>query len=359
MLLLATIPLLALLAHTSQIANVCADLQDIKDINLRLLISNGSSTFYSNVAYFCGPDAPKQLACKCVVTNTCNSFKDGWGRNIGQCQCCSTWMNSTIFIPPVFFCLIVFLYAYVFFYRDKIWWLEGYPRAIVPVMPDQRCATICPEGAPLPSHTFDGFNSDDFDNVGNSAGNTCAGQQARALSPAPPEESEPRGNDSSATDNANHNMTSSSNSNDVRTRQEENSSQRPQCTTDDSDNSSVLELNPLAIHASVAPAGQTAMAKRAAEDIDVAVRSDAVNSALLGGSSHAEKTTSNTSISAVSAGDSDDCMNVYAHSYNVADLGDDGTNLSACDGNNARQQNNVDLVHVECLNRELQKTMCK
>ena len=111
--------------------------------------------------YFCAKTAPKDLYCYCGVASTCRSFNDPWGRNIGECGCCTQWVYIVfgIFmavVGMVFFCGMFACLCH------GTWLYDGHPRPIAPMLPQRTAPVIAPASFPLPANAFRGYRSTDF-----------------------------------------------------------------------------------------------------------------------------------------------------------------------------------------------------
>ncbi|CAJ1004839.1 hypothetical protein Q4I28_000154 [Leishmania naiffi] len=156
----------------------CAQLQDLRDygVNLNLFAPN---TVYLNSEYFCSETAPAQYQCRCGFATTCKAKRDPWGRNIGVCDCCSSWMIAC-FIVLAIFSIISFLGAvYVVGCQGK-WWCDGYVTPKASLMPRRGPTVSCPPSRPLPENLFRGYASVDFTNSEASLGASVGAGTASA-----------------------------------------------------------------------------------------------------------------------------------------------------------------------------------
>ncbi|AYU82465.1 hypothetical protein, conserved [Leishmania donovani] len=141
----------------------CAQLQDLGNygVNLNLF---APKTVYLNGEYFCAESAPAQYRCRCGVATTCKPMLDPWERDIGSCDCCSSWMIGCFVILGVFSAISVFGAVYVVGCQGK-WWCDGYATLKTALIPRRGPAVSCPPSRPLPQNLFRGYASADFTNV--------------------------------------------------------------------------------------------------------------------------------------------------------------------------------------------------
>ncbi|KAG5491561.1 hypothetical protein JIQ42_01466 [Leishmania sp. Namibia] len=141
----------------------CALLQDLSNygVNLNLFAPN---TVYLNGEYFCAESAPAQYYCKCGVATNCKTKYDPWGRNIGSCECCSSWMISCFIVLGIFSALCIFGAVYVVACQGR-WWCDGYATLKASFMPRRGPAVSCPSSRPLPQNLFRGYAAADFINI--------------------------------------------------------------------------------------------------------------------------------------------------------------------------------------------------
>ncbi|CBZ30259.1 conserved hypothetical protein [Leishmania mexicana MHOM/GT/2001/U1103] len=141
----------------------CAQLQDLGNygVNLNLFTTQ---TVYLNGEYFCAESAPAQYRCRCGIATTCKPKLDPWGRNIGSCDCCSSWMIGCFVILGVFSVISIFVAVYVVGCQGK-WWCDGYATLRTALIPRCGPAVSCPPSRPLPQNLFRGYASADFTNA--------------------------------------------------------------------------------------------------------------------------------------------------------------------------------------------------
>ncbi|KPI86457.1 hypothetical protein ABL78_4488 [Leptomonas seymouri] len=167
-----------LLAEASPKLRYCAQLADLLDYGVnRALLSTGSEIYYLNGYFFCADSAPAQYRCKCDLALACKEKLDPWGRNIGMCSCCRTWVIFCLIMFCIFFGLCISSSIYVLLLQG-CWWCDGYVRPTAALIPRRGPTATCPPSLPLPDYLFRGYTSTDFVNV------TSPSSEERA---APPE----------------------------------------------------------------------------------------------------------------------------------------------------------------------------
>lgn len=111
--------------------------------------------------YFCADNAPLQFRCSCSSTTVCAEKMDPFHRDVGQCVCCPGWLYALLVLFIVLVATSFVLCGYVCFCKSK-WWCDGYPEAIVPVLPRRSQPVVAPQSVPLPANLFRGFHSTSF-----------------------------------------------------------------------------------------------------------------------------------------------------------------------------------------------------
>lgn len=147
----------------------CNQLKDLdSNININDLISNLDGNpnepeygFKKEGYYFCGADSPPYLSCKCGISSVCYERLDPWGRDLGECGCCTSWVIIlfAIFAVIIVTVLVGGLYACM---CHGTWLYDGYPQPITPLLPQRSATIIAPASFPLPEHAFRPYRSSDF-----------------------------------------------------------------------------------------------------------------------------------------------------------------------------------------------------
>ncbi|GET92212.1 hypothetical protein, conserved [Leishmania tarentolae] len=141
----------------------CAQLQDLQGygVNLNLFLPD---TVYLNGEYFCAESAPAQYRCRCGMATRCKKKLDPWGRNIGFCNCCSSWMIGCFVLLGIFSAISIFGALYVIGCQGK-WWCNGYAILKMDFIPRCGPAVSCPPSQPVPQTLFRGYDPSDFTNT--------------------------------------------------------------------------------------------------------------------------------------------------------------------------------------------------
>lgn len=154
-----------LFAEASKQQPKCAQLAELFNYGVnRNLIASANYTYYLDSQYFCANTAPVQYHCKCSTSTTCRRKDDPWGRNIGVCQCCPSWMIACLVLLCLFFLIGIFCGVYVLTCEGR-WWCDGYVPPSTALMPRRGPAVACPPSRPLPDNLFRGYASADFVNA--------------------------------------------------------------------------------------------------------------------------------------------------------------------------------------------------
>eukprot|EP00658_Telonema_sp_P-2_P034149 TRINITY_DN24953_c0_g1_i1.p2 TRINITY_DN24953_c0_g1~~TRINITY_DN24953_c0_g1_i1.p2 ORF type:complete len:152 (+),score=22.26 TRINITY_DN24953_c0_g1_i1:197-652(+) len=111
--------------------------------------------------YFCARSSPNDLYCYCGVASICHDYNDPWGRNIGECGCCTQWVYImfAIFMTIVGLVFCCGMFACL---CHGTWLYDGHPRPITPMLPQRTAPVIAPAAFPLPANAFRGYRSSDF-----------------------------------------------------------------------------------------------------------------------------------------------------------------------------------------------------
>lgn len=117
--------------------------------------------FDENGFYFCAATAPEQFRCDCSAAARCVAFQDPWGRDLGECVCCTWWVSMVFGFFLIMTILALLFGAYTCLCRNK-WWCDGYPQAVMPRLPVRRNPVVAPSTMPLPPNLFRGYRTSDF-----------------------------------------------------------------------------------------------------------------------------------------------------------------------------------------------------
>ena len=147
----------------------CSQLKDLDStINIKDLIGPNDLNpnepdfgFSKEGYYFCGADAPAYLQCKCGISSVCSKQLDPWGRDMGKCGCCTTWIIVlfAIFAIVIAVVLVGGMYACM---CHGTWLYDGFPLPLMPLLPQRSATIIAPASFPLPEQAFRPYRSTDF-----------------------------------------------------------------------------------------------------------------------------------------------------------------------------------------------------
>ena len=112
--------------------------------------------------YFCSDTAPKRYQCKCSTSSVCHKKYDPFGRDLGECGCCQTWIWAVLLflLVAIFIGLLFCLYACLC--RGR-WWCDGHPRTVQPILPRRGPPTVLPSSVPVPTTMFRNYRPVDFE----------------------------------------------------------------------------------------------------------------------------------------------------------------------------------------------------
>jgi hypothetical protein len=153
----------------------CFSLKDYRGLMISVLRSIGYD-FEPSKSYFCADTAPAAYQCQCAQPTYCAPRVDPWGRDVGECVCCSGWLFAVAGAFGVVGVILAGLVLYKTFLRGK-WWCDGFVPPIHVSLPKRGAPMVIPEGTPLQHNVFRGYRSQDFQNVGAS--------QPQEVAPAP------------------------------------------------------------------------------------------------------------------------------------------------------------------------------
>lgn len=101
-------------------------------INRDVALSYLKVGFEEDDSPFCGAESPRAVSCQCDSINKCHSKLDPYGRNVGVCKCCGTWLVVCLTLFCLALVLLVPMTACMLCPppRGSLWWVYGYPKRL-------------------------------------------------------------------------------------------------------------------------------------------------------------------------------------------------------------------------------------
>lgn len=141
----------------------------LNEVRMSAALYNGltDAGFGSGSRPFCGPGAPDSLYCRCDALTTCRRKNDPYGRNVGECGCCSAWAIIVLFMFVAALTTMggmALLLAYPPS-QSRMWWLFGYPPRLLFTHVKLPQPPASPPGVPFSRSVFSLSNPNHFVDV--------------------------------------------------------------------------------------------------------------------------------------------------------------------------------------------------
>ena len=113
---------------------------------------------------FCSDSAPASVRCRCNYVLKCETRLDPMGTDIGECVCCSEWVNGVLAITFLVAGMLFLALVYIACCKGKLW-CDGHRAPVLPTRPRVMAPVMIPSNLPLPPNVFRGYSSTDFHTV--------------------------------------------------------------------------------------------------------------------------------------------------------------------------------------------------